>query len=220
MTRIAGVALFAVGLALNGPPPVARAEARAYEGGARPAAQQGESGQPLATATFAAGCFWCVEEAFDKIEGVVSTTSGYTGGRTPNPTYDQVSSGGTGHTEAVEVKYDPSRITYEQLLSVFWHNVDAVDRGGQFCDRGNQYRSAIFYHSEEQQRLAEASKRLAAEQLNQSIATEIVEAGPFYAAEDYHQDYHDKNPVRYKFYKWSCGREQRLDRLWGDSRWN
>jgi peptide-methionine (S)-S-oxide reductase len=167
------------------------------------------------TATFAAGCFWCVEEVFDSVPGVLSTTSGYTGGRTPNPTYEQVSAGGTGHTEAVEVTYDPSKVSYETLLQTFWRNVDAVDAGGQFCDRGTQYRSGIFFHSAEQQRAADATKTQVAEKLRQPIATEILPAGPFYKAEGYHQDYYKKNPVRYKFYKWNCGRAQRLEKLWG-----
>jgi peptide-methionine (S)-S-oxide reductase len=170
-----------------------------------------------ATATFAAGCFWCVEEAFDKVEGVLSTTSGYTGGRTPNPTYEQVSSGGTGHTEAVRVTYDPSRVGYEQLLRTFWHNVDPLDGGGQFCDRGSQYRSGIFYHSEEQKQQAEASKREVAQRLGKPVVTEIDPAGPFYEAEEYHQGYYEKNPLRYKFYKWNCGRAQRLEQLWGQT---
>ena len=172
---------------------------------------QGET----AKATFAAGCFWCVEEAFDKLDGVISTTSGYIGGSKANPTYEEVSSGSTGHTEAVEVIYDPSKLSYDQLLRTFWRNVDAVDAGGQFCDRGSQYRSGIFYHSPEQQQKAEASKKAAAGQLGQPIATEIVEAGPFYKAESYHQDYYKTNPVRYRFYKWNCGRAQRLEQLWG-----
>ena len=180
--------------------------------------QQTRPAPARATATFAAGCFWCTEQAFDAVEGVISTTSGYTGGRTVKPTYEQVSSGTTGHAEALEVTYDPSKITYEKLLDVFWQNVDPVDGGGQFCDRGTQYRSAIFFHSEDEQRLAEASKQQIAKRLGQPIATEIVKAGPFYRAEDYHQDYHTKNPVRYKFYKWNCGRQQRLDALWGTSK--
>jgi peptide-methionine (S)-S-oxide reductase len=170
-----------------------------------------------ATATFAAGCFWCVEEAFDRVEGVLSTTSGYTGGRTLNPTYEQVSSGGTGHTEAVRVSYDPSRVSYEHLLQTFWHNVDPLDAGGQFCDRGSQYRSGIFYHSEEQKRQAEASKRQVAQRLGQPVVTAIDPAGPLYEAEEYHQGYYEKNPLRYKFYKWNCGRAQRLDQLWGQT---
>jgi peptide-methionine (S)-S-oxide reductase len=169
-----------------------------------------------ATATFAAGCFWCVEEAFDKVEGVLSTTSGYIGGRTKNPTYEEVSSGGTGHTEALQVVFDPSKVSYAQLLQTFWRNVDPLDSGGQFCDRGSQYRSGIFYHSDEQQQLAEASKTRVREQLGTSIATEVVAAGPFYKAEDYHQNYYQKNSLRYKFYKWNCGRAQRLEKLWGE----
>jgi peptide-methionine (S)-S-oxide reductase len=178
------------------------------------------SGQPApqkATATFAGGCFWCMEPPFDALDGVLSTTSGYIGGRTPNPSYEQVSGGQTGHAEAIQITYDPSKISYERLLEVFWRNIDAVDGGGQFCDRGSQYRSAIFYHSEEQQRLAEASKQQAAKRLGQTVVTEIVKAGPFFQAEDYHQDYYKKNPVRYKFYKWNCGRDQRLEKLWGQA---
>jgi peptide-methionine (S)-S-oxide reductase len=169
----------------------------------------------IATAVFAAGCFWCVEEAFDKVPGVMTTTSGYIGGRTPNPTYEQVSSGGTGHAEALQVTYDSAKVSYETLLQHFWRNVDAVDAGGQFCDRGSQYRSAIFYQSDDQKQQAEASKARIAAELGKTVATEIVPAGPFYKAEAYHQDYHTKNPVRYKFYKWNCGRAQRLEELWG-----
>jgi peptide-methionine (S)-S-oxide reductase len=166
------------------------------------------------TAVFAAGCFWCVEEVFDNVPGVSATTSGYTAGRTPNPTYEQVSTGGTGHTEAVQVTYDPAKVTYDQLLEVFWRNVDAVDGGGQFCDRGSQYRSGIYVRSDDERKLAEASKARIAAKLGKPVATEIVAAGTFYAAEDYHQDYYKKNPVRYKFYKWNCGRAQRLEELW------
>jgi peptide-methionine (S)-S-oxide reductase len=168
-----------------------------------------------ATATFAGGCFWCMEPPFEELDGVFSVVSGYTGGRLANPTYEQVSGGGTGHTEAVEITYDPSKVSYEKLLEVYWRNVDAVDGDGQFCDRGSQYRPAIFAHSDEQQRLAEASKQQAAGRLNQPIQVQIVKAGPFYRAEAYHQDYYKTNPLRYKFYKWNCGREQRLDALWG-----
>ncbi len=168
-----------------------------------------------ATAIFAAGCFWCTEQAFDEVDGVLSTTSGYTGGHAANPTYEQVSSGETGHTEALKVTYDPSKVTYQRLLQQFWHNVDSLDGGGQFCDRGNQYRSAIFYGSAEEQQQAEASKKEVAAHFGKPVATAIVKAGPFYAAEDYHQDYYKKNPVRYKFYKWNCGRAQRLEELWG-----
>ncbi|MGH7558910.1 MAG: peptide-methionine (S)-S-oxide reductase MsrA [Gemmatimonadota bacterium] len=171
-----------------------------------------------AEATFAGGCFWCVEEAFDHVPGVVSTTSGYTGGDTPDPSYEQVSSGGTGHAEAVRVVYDPSRTTYEALLNAFWHNIDPTDSGGQFCDRGDSYRSAIFYHGSEQRRLAEVSKQALERsgRFDEPIATEIVPAGEFYPAEDYHQDYYDKNPIRYKLYKWNCRRAQRLEQIWGE----
>lgn len=169
------------------------------------------------TAVFAAGCFWCVEEAFDKVPGVVSTTSGYTAGRTRAPSYEDVSSGGTGHTEALQVVYDPAKVSYETLLVTFWRNVDAVDAGGQFCDRGDQYRSGIYPRTPEQRRLAEASRATVAAQLGQPIATEIEAASEFYPAEGYHQDYYTKNPVRYKFYKWNCGRAQRLAALWGEA---
>jgi peptide-methionine (S)-S-oxide reductase len=192
---------------------IGAAMALAWSDAATIAQTTGQGGRE--TATFAAGCFWCVEEAFDSVPGVLSTTSGYTGGRTANPTYEQVSAGGTGHTEAVEVTYDPSKVSYEALLQTFWRNVDAVDAGGQFCDRGAQYRSGIFFHSAEQQRAADATKKQVAEKLRQPIATEILPAGPFYKAEGYHQDYYKKNPVRYKFYKWNCGRAQRLEKLWG-----
>mgnify|MGYP001178207106 CR=1 FL=1 len=179
-------------------------------------AQTAASAAGTETAIFAAGCFWCVEEAFDKVEGVVSTTSGYTGGRTVNPSYEEVSSGGTGHTEALQVVYDPAKVSYESLLATFWRNVDALDAGGQFCDRGDQYRSGIFVRTPEQRRLAETSRSKVAAQLGKPIATDVVAAGAFYPAEGYHQDYYSKNPVRYKFYKWNCGRAQRLAELWGD----
>jgi len=174
----------------------------------------GTSGQ-TATATFAGGCFWCMEPPFDALDGVISTTSGYTGGRTKSPTYEQVSSGQTGHAEVLQIVYDPSKVTYDKLLEVFWRNVDAVDGDGQFCDRGPQYRPAIFYYSEDQKRIANTSKERIAAQLGRAIPVQIVAAGEFYKAEEYHQDYYKKNPVRYKFYKWNCGREQRLEKLWG-----
>ncbi|HEU5170416.1 MAG TPA: peptide-methionine (S)-S-oxide reductase MsrA [Gemmatimonadales bacterium] len=182
------------------------------------AAQAGAgAGAPLAKATFAGGCFWCMEEAFESIEGVVSVVSGYIGGPTPNPTYEQVSSGRTGHAEAVEISYDPARVSYDRLLEHFWRNIDPLAGDRQFCDVGQQYRSAIFYHDDEQRRLAEASKRAldASKRLPGPVLTEITAAGPFYPAEEYHQDYYRKNPARYKFYKWSCGRAQRLAKLWG-----
>jgi peptide-methionine (S)-S-oxide reductase len=181
---------------------------------ATPAPADGEH----ALATFAGGCFWCMEPPYDKLDGVISTTSGYTGGSTENPTYREVTRGGTGHAEAVQIAYDPAKVSYEELLDVFWHNVDPLDGGGQFCDRGDSYRTAIFAENAEQRRLAEVSKdALAASgRFDQPIATEIVDASTFYPAEDYHQDYYEKNPVRYNFYRWNCGRDQRLAQLWGE----
>lgn len=170
-----------------------------------------------ATATFAGGCFWCMEPPFDELAGVISTTSGYIGGDTPNPTYEQVSAGRTGHAEAVQIVYDPAKIGYRELLEVYWRNIDPTDAGGQFCDRGSQYRSAIFYHNEEQRRLAERSKAALAQAkpFKEAIVTPIVPAGEFYPAESYHQDYYRKSPLRYKFYRYTCGRDQRLEALWG-----
>ena len=171
-----------------------------------------------AKAIFAGGCFWCVEEAFDGVTGVLSTTSGYTGGSTRDPSYEEVSAGATGHAEAVLVVYDPAVTTYSALLDVFWHNIDPTDAGGQFCDRGASYRSAIFTSDDEQHRLAEASKRALEEsgRFDAPIATEIVRAGRFYEAESYHQNYYQKNPIRYKLYKWNCRRAQRLEQVWGE----
>ena len=168
-------------------------------------------------ATFAGGCFWCVEEAFEKVPGVISAVSGYTDGQVANPTYKQVTSGRTGHTEAVEVIFDPEEVTYEQLLDVFWRNVDPTVVDRQFCDVGNQYRTGIFVHDDEQKRLAEASRKALEESkpFAGSIVTPIAAASTFYPAEDYHQDYYKHNPLRYKFYKWNCGRAQRLEELWG-----
>ncbi len=177
-----------------------------------------KSGAKLAAATFAGGCFWCTESDFDKIPGVVSTTSGYTGGRVANPTYKQVSNGGTGHIEAVRVVYDPAKVSYGQLASRFFRTIDPVDAGGQFCDRGDMYRSAIFVAGAEQRRTAEAAKKVAAAQLRQAIATEILPAARFYAAEDYHQDYYKKNPVRYRYYRYSCGRDARIEKVWSKAR--
>lgn len=170
-----------------------------------------------AKATFAGGCFWCVEEAFDAAPGVISTVSGYMGGQTKNPTYESVSSGRTGHTEVVQVEYDPAKISYEKLLDLFWRNIDPTQRDGQFCDHGSQYRSGIFYHDAEQKKLAEASKAvlLKNKPFKGDIVTEITAAGEFYRAEEYHQDYYKKNPARYKFYKTGCGRAARLKELWG-----
>lgn len=173
-----------------------------------------------AVAIFAGGCFWCMEPPFDQTPGVISSTSGYTGGRVENPTYEQVSAGATGHAEAVRIEYDPSQVTYAHLLEVFWHNVDPVAVDRQFCDRGSQYRSAIFVSNAEQHELAEESKRKleASGRFDQPIATQIVNAPTFWPAEDYHQDYYEKNPVRYKYYRYNCGRDQRLDQLWGADR--
>jgi len=170
-----------------------------------------------AKATFAAGCFWCAEEAMDKVPGVISTTSGYTGGTRTNPTYEQVSSGGTGHTEAVEVIYDPKKVGYETLLNAFWKNHDPTVINRQFCDGGSQYRPGIFYHNEEQKKLAEASKTkvMQTKTFRQPVLTPIEKAGAFWPAEDYHQDYYKKNPRRYTFYVTGCGRYRRLEALWG-----
>ena len=183
---------------------------------ALPAFAQTQSGN-LAKATFAAGCFWCTEEAFDKVPGVVSTTSGYMGGSVKNPSYEQVSSGRTGHTEAVEVAYDPAKVSYDKLLHTFWVNHDPTVTNRQFCDAGSQYRPAIFHHTEEQKRLAEASKAKweKAKPFKQPILTPIEPAREFYPAEEYHQDYYKKNPLQYKFYVTGCGRYARLDQLWG-----
>ncbi|MDO8547955.1 MAG: peptide-methionine (S)-S-oxide reductase MsrA [Nitrospirales bacterium] len=177
----------------------------------------GADGRKLEKATFAGGCFWCMEEALDKVEGVVSTTSGYTGGRKANPTYEDVSAGGTGHAEAVVILYDPATVTYARILDVFWRNIDPTQPNAQFCDHGNQYRSAIFYHDGTQKRLAEDSKNALekSKPFAGAIATETVPASVFYPAEEYHQNFYQKNPVRYKVYKYGCGRAQRLQELWG-----
>jgi peptide-methionine (S)-S-oxide reductase len=171
----------------------------------------------LEKATFAGGCFWCMEHAFEELDGVVSTTSGYTGGRTENPTYREVSAGGTGHAEAVEVLYNPKKTSYEKLLDVFWQNIDPTAADHQFCDYGNQYRSEIFYHNDEQKRLAERSKTALehSKPFKEPIVTKITLASVFYRAEEYHQDFYKKNPIRYKFYRYNCGRDQRLRELWG-----
>jgi peptide-methionine (S)-S-oxide reductase len=195
---------------------VAIALAAAGAGAQQDATTMPKDGHALAT--FAGGCFWCMEPPYDKLDGVLATTSGYAGGDKVDPTYEEVSAGGTGHAEVVQISYDPSKVRYEQLLEVFWRNVDPLDAGGQFCDRGDQYRTAIFVHDEEQRRLAEASKQALVDsgRFEQPIVTEIVGAGPFYPAEDYHQDYYEKNPLRYKFYRWNCGRDQRLADVWGE----
>jgi peptide-methionine (S)-S-oxide reductase len=171
---------------------------------------------PLAKATFAGGCFWCMVHPFDSLPGVVSVTSGYAGGQVKNPTYEQVSAGVTGHRESVQIIYDPRRISYAKLLDVFWHNIDPTDNAGQFCDKGTQYRSAIFYYDETQKRLAEDSKQALQRRFKQ-VYTDILPAGEFYAAEDYHQDYYKKNPIRYQFYRFNCGRDSRLASVWGSA---
>ena len=167
-------------------------------------------------ATFAGGCFWCMEPPFDAQPGVLDTIVGYTGGSTENPTYKQVSAGSTGHAESIRIVYDPEVVSFERLLELFWKNIDPLDAEGQFCDKGSQYRSAIFFHNEEQKMLAELSKKQIAESgtLPGPVVTEIVAASEFYAAEDYHQDYYKKNPLRYKFYRRACGRDKRLSALW------
>ena len=175
------------------------------------------AGDGLAVATFAGGCFWCVESDFDAVPGVVETTSGYTGGTVADPTYKRVSEGGTGHREAVQIRYDPEQVSYERLLHIFWRSVDPTDGGGQFCDRGESYQTAIFAGNEKERRLAEASKE-ALEQsavLDDPIVTPIEPAGEFYPAEGYHQDYYRKNSVRYRFYRFSCGRDSRVQQVWG-----
>ena len=171
-----------------------------------------------ATAVFAGGCFWCTESDFDHIAGVTETVSGYTGGRVRNPTYAQVSAGNTGHIEAVRIVYDPSRVSYATLVERFFRTIDPLDGGGQFCDRGDQYRSAIFVANAAERRIAEAAKARAARQLGRPVATEILPRGVFYRAEAYHQDYYRRNPVRYRFYRWNCGRDARLERVWSNAR--
>lgn len=180
-------------------------------------AQTPAAGAVRAKATFAGGCFWCMEPPFENLDGVLKTTVGYTGGHTANPTYEEVSAGGTGHAESIEIEYDPAKISYTQLLDVFWHNVDPLTKAAQFCDHGDQYRTAIFYHDEEQRRLAEESKQKLeqSKRFDRPIVTQIVAATTFYPAEEYHQKYHQKNSVRYKYYRWRCGRDQRLHELWG-----
>ena len=190
----------------------------AIVGAARQTAATSPAGPGLAKATFAGGCFWCMEPPFDTLDGVVSTTSGYTGGAQRHPTYGDVSSGRTAHAEAVEVVYDPAKITYAQLLDAFWRNIDPLTRNRQFCDHGAQYRTAIFFHDAKQERLARQSKRRIEDsgRFADPIVTQIAEASQFWAAEDYHQDYYRKNPIRYKVYRFGCGRDRRLKELWGD----
>jgi peptide-methionine (S)-S-oxide reductase len=198
-----------------------RPQERASEPAAGPPAEavSQETSVPagLATATFASGCFWCTEADFDKVPGVVSTTSGYTGGAQPNPDYESVSSGRTGHAEAVEVVYDPAVVTYEELLDHYWRNVDPFTAHRQFCDVGNQYRPEIFVHDAAQRQAAEASKaRIQQRFKDMAVVVAISDAGAFYPAEDYHQDYYRKNSAQYRFYRYGCGRDARLRAIWGD----
>jgi peptide-methionine (S)-S-oxide reductase len=194
-------------------PALAPAQTAKPAGPATPAAATSVA---TSVATFGGGCFWCVEEAFDKVPGVISTTSGYMGGRTKNPTYPQVSAGNTGHNEVVQVAYDPAKVSYAQLLDAFWRNIDPTQANGQFCDHGSQYRSEIFYHNEDQRKAAEASKAklLKDKPFAGDVHTLITRAAEFYSAEEYHQDYYKKNPVRYTYYKTSCGRAARLKEVW------
>jgi peptide-methionine (S)-S-oxide reductase len=169
-----------------------------------------------ARATFAGGCFWCMEPPFESLPGVVSVTSGYTGGTKADPTYEEVSGGATGHAESVEIVYDPAKITYEKLLEVFWRNIDPTVADRQFCDVGTQYRSAVFVHDGAQRQAAEASRDAVAKRLGVPVKTEITDASRFYPAEAYHQDYAARNPLRYRYYRFGCGRDARLRELWGD----
>jgi peptide-methionine (S)-S-oxide reductase len=181
---------------------------------ALPAAAQ-QDDEAVRTAVFAGGCFWCVEADFDKVEGVLETVSGYTGGRVEDPTYEQVSAGGTGHREAVKLSYDPERVSYETLVEIFFRTVDPLDAGGQFCDRGESYETAIFVEGERQREIAEAERREAEAALGADVVTPIEPLGAFWPAEGYHQDYYEKNPLKYRFYRWRCGRDARIEELWG-----
>ncbi|MEO8218183.1 MAG: peptide-methionine (S)-S-oxide reductase MsrA [Acidobacteriota bacterium] len=185
-------------------------------GTAAPVGKTNMSPAGLEKATFAGGCFWCMEHPFDELPGVVSVRSGYTGGTKDRPTYEEVSSGTTGHAESVQILFDPRKIGYAKLLEVYWHNVDPTVENQQFCDHGHQYRSAIFFESEKQHALAEASKKAVQQQLGKTVYTEVVPALTFWPAEEYHQHYYKKNPIRYKFYRSGCGRDARLHEIWGD----
>lgn len=183
-------------------------------------AEEGRGGaEATEVAIFAGGCFWCMEPPYDKLDGVLSTVSGYIGGSAEDATYQRVSSGSTGHYEAVKIEFDPSKVDYAQLLEVFWRNIDPFDGNGQFCDKGPQYRAAVFALTDRQRELAAASKaKLADEKAGEGrFQTEVLPATTFYPAEDYHQDYYMKNALRYKFYRWNCGRDQRLEHIWGPS---
>ncbi len=182
-----------------------------------PALMAKKRAKSVAMATLAGGCFWCMEPPFDKVNGVISTTSGYSGGSVKNPTYRQVSAGTTGHAEVVEVRYDPNKVSFADLIEIYWRNIDPTVKNRQFCDGGSQYRSAICYHNEEQRKVALETKKRIEEEKGWTVYTQIVEATEFYPAEEYHQDYYLKNPVRYKYYRNGCGRDKRLDQLWGSS---
>lgn len=191
------------------------ASTSAQSNGHTPRAPALSEGQ--AEAVFAGGCFWCMEHPFERLDGVASVTSGYIGGRVEGPSYEQVSRGGTGHAEAVRVVYDPDVVSYDRLLEVFWHNVDPTQRDGQFCDHGDQYRTAIFPVNDAQRRAAEASLARIRRQLDRPIATRIEPSAPFWVAEDYHQDFYRTHPVRYRTYRSGCGRDRRLQEIWGDA---
>jgi len=221
---IAVASLVLVGATCGGEPDEAEGNASSPEQEAVETTERTAAGGPSdktnsapASAIFAGGCFWCMEPPFDKLEGVLSTISGYTGGKEKNPTYKQVSSGRTGHTEAVEVTYDPAKISYAELLEVFWRNIDPAVQDRQFCDRGSQYRSGIFYLGGEQQRLAETTRQKIIDSKRfEMVFTEVTAATEFYPAEEYHQDFYKKNPAHYKRYRTGCGRDRRLEELWGD----
>jgi methionine-S-sulfoxide reductase len=211
MTRIAAALIALVALLGGGALLFAQPAPQATKAAAEP--QQG-----LETATFASGCFWCTESDFDKVKGVTETVSGFMGGKTKNPTYAEVSRGNTGHAEALQIKFDPKVVSYKELVDYYWRHVDLLDGGGQFCDRGNQYRPVIFVATPEQRRLAEASKAALdkSARFDKPIAVEIADASTFTAAEDYHQDYHNTHPLQYRYYRYACGRDKRLKQLWGD----
>lgn len=191
--------------------------ARPATSAAAPMPLPSEPGVEVRKIVFAGGCFWCMEPPFEKLDGVFDVVSGYIGGTVKNPTYEQVSSGGTGHTEAVEISYDPAKVSYAQLLDLFWHNIDPLTPNAQFCDHGSQYRSEIFPRTPEERAAAFASRAAIAGKLNGEVVTEITDATTFYAAEGYHQDYYKKNPIRYKYYRTACRRDARLKELWGDA---
>jgi peptide-methionine (S)-S-oxide reductase len=188
-----------------------------WGGTARPQTSSREAAAPAnsRTAVFAGGCFWCMEGPFEALVGVSKVVSGYSGGRTANPTYKEVSNEDTGHAEVVQITYDPRKVSYQTLLEIYWRNVDPFDAGGQFCDRGASYRTEVFVTGEEERRLAEASKAAIAQRFGRTVVTPVTSAAPFYEAEEYHQDYHSRNPVRYRYYRGGCGRDARLEKIWG-----